>query len=354
MAADAPSAGRHGKGPRLRDRPWYPAARRALTILFFLAVLGLVANHARHVEWSAVGGALRAYSLGTLWPAIAFAAASHALYCGYDLIGRHETGHGLPARTVAGVGFTSDAFNLNLGSLVGGVALRYRLYARLGLNAEVTTRILALSVLTNWLGYFCVAGGLFLLAPPVMPPGWELGSEGLRWVGGGLLLASAAYLAVCFLSPRREWQLRGHALRLPSGRMALLQLAVSGANWMMIGAVLWVLLHHRIDYPSTLAVLLVAAVAGVIAHVPAGLGVLEGVFLALLSHRVPQGELLAALLAYRALYYLAPLGIALGLFLKFHAGEQGRAVEQTADRSTGRGERRAHARPSASAATGPG
>ncbi|MBC8058320.1 MAG: UPF0104 family protein, partial [Rhizobiales bacterium] len=41
---------------------------------------------------------------------------------------------------------------------------------------------------------------------------------------------------------------------------------------------------------------------------------LEAVFVALLAHRVPQGELLAALLAYRAIYYLAPLAIAALLF----------------------------------------
>lgn len=330
MASEAlappPPAGRQPTGRlRLRDRPWYPAAKRTVAALFLLLVLGLVVNHARHVEWRAVGEALRAYSPGTLALAAIFAAGSHVLYCGYDLIGRHETGHGLPVRKVLGVGFTSYAFNLNLGALVGGVALRYKLYARLGVGAETTTRILALSLITNWLGYFCLAGGLFLFAPPAMPPGWELGREGLRWVGAGLLLAAAVYLGACLFSRRREWTLRGHELRLPPARIALLQLAVSVTNWMLIGAVIWVLLQHRIDYPSTLGVLFVAAVAGVIAHVPAGLGVLEGVFIALLAHRVPQGDLLAALLAYRAIYYLAPLVLALGLFLKAHLRKQARA-----------------------------
>jgi len=51
-------------------------------------------------------------------------------------------------------------------------------------------------------------------------------------------------------------------------------------------------------------------VAGVITHVPGGLGVLEAVFIALLSHRVPQEKLLGALLAYRAIYYLLPLIVA--------------------------------------------
>ncbi|MBU2285377.1 MAG: UPF0104 family protein, partial [Gammaproteobacteria bacterium] len=32
-----------------------------------------------------------------------------------------------------------------------------------------------------------------------------------------------------------------------------------------------------------------------------------GVFVALLAYEIPQGQILAALLAYRALYYLLPL-----------------------------------------------
>jgi uncharacterized membrane protein YbhN (UPF0104 family) len=317
LTARREDAARTGR-PGPQGHRWYAVAKRALAILFLLAVIGLVANHARHIEWDAVGGALRAYAARTLLLAAGLAAASHALYCGYDLIGRHLTGHRLPTRTVVGVGFTCYAFNLNLGSLVGGVALRYRLYARLGLTAAVTTQILALSLLTNWVGYFCVAGTLFLLAPPLMPPGWELGSEGLRWVGAGLLGCAAAYVAVCFRAKRPDWRFRGHTLRLPTGRISILQILLSAANWMTIGAVVWVLLHQKIEYTGVLGVLLVAAVAGVIAHVPAGLGVLEAVFIALLSHRMPASEILAALLAYRALYYLAPLAPALAVFLKLN------------------------------------
>jgi len=311
---------RRTAGTRLRDRTWYPAAKRGLTILFFAAVLGLVANHARSVNWNSVWIALRAYSTGTLLLAAGFAAASHVLYCGYDLIGRHETGHRLPPSKVIGIGFTCYAFNLNLGSLVGGVALRYRLYASLGLRADVITRILALSVLTNWLGYFCVAGCVFLLAQVSVPTGWELGSEGLRWLGAALLLAAGSYVALCSLLKRRVWHFRGQVLRLPSGPMAALQLILAATNWMLIGGVVWVLLQYRVDYASVLGVLLIAAVAGVIAHIPAGLGVLEAVFIVLLSHRIPQTELLAALLAYRAIYYLLPLALALGLFVKLEVG----------------------------------
>ena len=67
------------------------------------------------------------------------------------------------------------------------------------------------------------------------------------------------------------------------------------------------------------SVLLLAAVAGVITHVPAGLGVLEAVFIALLSHKMPQAAILAALVAYRVIYYLAPLSIATMVYLVMEA-----------------------------------
>jgi uncharacterized membrane protein YbhN (UPF0104 family) len=82
-----------------------------------------------------------------------------------------------------------------------------------------------------------------------------------------------------------------------------------------MGGVVWLLLQQKVPYPEVVAVLLVGAVAGVITHVPAGLGVLETVFVALLSHRLPQGEILAALIGYRVLYYLAPLAIATVAYL---------------------------------------
>jgi uncharacterized membrane protein YbhN (UPF0104 family) len=127
------------------------------------------------------------------------------------------------------------------------------------------------------------------------------------------------YVLLCWRSKRREWQVRGRSVTLPTVRVAFLQLALSTLNWALIASVVYVLLQQRIDYPSVLAVLLMAAVAGVITHVPAGLGVLEAVFVALLAHRMPQGELIAALLCYRAIYYLAPLCVATLVFFTLDA-----------------------------------
>ncbi|HEY9065250.1 MAG TPA: UPF0104 family protein, partial [Burkholderiaceae bacterium] len=101
--------------------------KRALTIVFFSVVAWVLIDRARTLDWPAVFRAIHAYPMRTLALAAGLAAASHVVYCGYDLIGRHYTGHRLPARQVAAVGFVSYAFNLNLGSLVGAFAMRYRL-----------------------------------------------------------------------------------------------------------------------------------------------------------------------------------------------------------------------------------
>jgi uncharacterized membrane protein YbhN (UPF0104 family) len=293
----------------------WPVAKRGLTIAFFGLVAWLLFHQARAIEWDEVWATVLALPNGVLALGALLALASYTLYSTFDLFGRHLTGHPLGAGRVMLVTFISYAFNLNLGALVGGFAFRYRLYARLGLDNVVITRVLTMSMLTNWLGYIVLAGTVFLLRPLALPPDWKLGSEGLQVLGGVLLAVAATYLLACAVSTRRSWTLRGHEIALPSWRIAGLQLVMSCANWLLIASIVYVLLQQRIDYPAVLSVLLVAAVAGVITHVPAGIGVLEAVFVALLSHQVPKGELLGALLAYRAVYYLGPLIVATVTFL---------------------------------------
>jgi uncharacterized membrane protein YbhN (UPF0104 family) len=277
---------------------------------FFMLVAYLLVTQARTIEWEKVLATMRQRPLQSLLVAAAFAAGSHALYSSFDLLGRHLTGHRLSVPKVMITTFVSYAFNLNLGSLVGGVAFRYRLYSRHGLDADVITRVLFMSMLTNWLGYVFLAGLAFWWSPIAPPPDWKIDASGLDILGMALFAVAAAYVLICAFSRRRTWSVRGHELTLPSLRFSLLQLLMSSMNWLLIASAMYTLLDQRIAFTTVLSVLLVAAIAGVITHVPAGLGVLEAVFIALLSHQVPKSELLAALLTYRAIYYLVPLALA--------------------------------------------
>lgn len=331
MTAAAVTHGRPAK-VGITGKPWWPWLKRGATLVFLSLVAWLLVEQGRAIEWAQVFAAVRAYPPGVLLGAVALAALSFGLYSCFDLLGRHYTGHSLRARTVMLVTFISYALNLNLGSLIGGAAMRYRLYSRLGLQVGQITRVMTLSMLANWIGYLFLGGLVFGFYTPELPPGWKIGSGGLQILGFMLLAIAIAYLLLCAFSPRRSFSLRGHEVHLPSGRLALLQVAMGAANWLVMSTLIFLLLQQKIAFPAVAGVLLVAAVAGVIAHVPAGLGVLEAVFVALLSHDLPKHELLAALVVYRLVYYLVPLAIAAVLYLVTEA--RARQLAQAAPATT--------------------
>ncbi len=206
---------------------------------------------------------LRTIALGAVT-----AVAAHAAYISYDLLARRYTGHRLGMGRTAAVAGVCFAFNLNLGALVGGVALRYRLYGRFGLKASVITRILGFSLLTNWIGYSALAGAAFASGLVDLPDDAPISSAALRAFGVVLLLLAAAYLAACRWSRRRRWNVRGHTIELPRARMAAVQITASVTHWSLVATVLYVLLQGKVGFVTVLGALLLSSVAGVITHIP--------------------------------------------------------------------------------------
>ena len=235
---------------KLTDRTWWPWLRRAATTVFFGLVAWLLVSQARTIEWGRVLSSLQDYPLSASWGAVALAAASYALYSCFDLLGRHYTGHRLRAAAVMQLTFVSYAFNLNLGSLVGGIAFRYQLYSRLGLAMGTITRVISFSLLANWMGYLLLAGGVFSLQPPALPPSWKIDAFQLRLIGFALLALALAYLGACAFSRQRSFSLRGYDIELPSLRLAGLQLAMGAGNWLLMSGIVFVLLQQRIDFSA--------------------------------------------------------------------------------------------------------
>lgn len=289
--------------------------KRLTTIAFFILIPTLLYFQARNIDWEAVGQTLRDYPNTTLLIGAGIALVSYLVYCSFDLLSRYYTGHKLPVRQVIPVTFVCYAFNLNMGAFVGGVALRYRLYSRLGLDVPTITRVLTLSMITNWLGYIILAGGIFSLGLISLPQQWQMGTNGLRLTGIGLLIAAAAYLSACGLSKRRVWHWRGHEILLPPLRTALIQAGLGALNWSLMALLIYLLMPEEAFYPTILGILMISSIAGVITHIPAGLGVIEVVFITLLQHEFAKSDLLAALIAYRALYFIFPLAIACVIYL---------------------------------------
>lgn len=311
---------------KISHKAWRHCLKRGVTLLFFFLVPVLLFSMLRNVDWPEVFATLRGYNVLTLLSGLGLAAVSYSIFSSFDLLGKAYTGHALSIRYVMPLAFVCYAFNLNFGAWVGGIALRYRLYTQLGLSVGMVTRILSVSLITNWLGYMILAGTIFSLRWITFPENWQVGAVGLQMIGFGLLAASLLYLGACRFSKRRTLRWRYHVITLPSLRMALLQAGLGAVNWSLMAALIYLLLPEDIFYPSVLGILLVSSIAGVVTHIPAGLGVLEAVFIALLQHQVATSEILAALIVYRALYFLFPLAVASIIYLSLEKRSKNRKI----------------------------
>src|SRR3989344_3653400 len=79
----------------------------------------------------------------------ALALLSHFTYGSFDWVGRHCSGHRLARTTTLAIAMTSYPFTLNLGSLIGGVGVRYRLYDRRGVDPGTIGQVVGTSIVTN-------------------------------------------------------------------------------------------------------------------------------------------------------------------------------------------------------------
>ena len=298
-------------------RPWVRVARRIGFALFLVLVAVLLVRAAQAVAWQDVFDALRKLDRRTLALGIALSAASYLLYTGFELAARHYAGHHVPAPRVMAIAFVAYAFSLNIGALVGGAGFRLRMYAREGVPLARTTRVIGFCVTTNWIGYIVLAGALFAAGVIAPPPTLALPAvadgAGLRVLGIAMLLLAVAYLVACHATHGRVYHVRGHHFRFPSPRLALLQVAMATTNWALMGLVIACFLPQAGGL-AIIGTLLLSAVATAVLHIPAGIGVIETVFVAMLGHAAPVPAIIAALLAYRACYYLAPLVVATVLF----------------------------------------
>lgn len=299
-----------------KSHPRWRLVKKILTWLFFIAVIVLLVVYAKKVDWEEVWKVIRDYNRVALLSAVGLVVVSYLIYGCYDLLARSYCGHKLAKRQVMLVSFICYAFNLTLSTWVGGIGMRYRLYSRLGLSGSTITRIFSLSITTNWLGYILLAGIIFTVGVVELPDHWYIDQTTLRILGIGLLLIIAVYLWFCAFAKHRHMTIKGQKLVLPSWKFALAQMLISSVNWMVMGAIIWLLLGQSVNYFFVLGVLLVSSIAGVIVHIPAGIGVLEAVFIALLAgEHTSKGTIIAALLAYRVLYYFIPLLLALICYL---------------------------------------
>jgi phosphatidylglycerol lysyltransferase len=114
--------------------------------------------------------------------------------------------------------------------------------------------------------------------------------------------------------------LLGWRLALPTRGQAAAQVAVASLDLAAASGALYLLVPHAgmALYPVFFLAYTLAIIVALVSHVPGGVGIFEAVILAALPD-VDRGALMAALLAYRVIYYLLPLMLGV-LLIVLHEG----------------------------------
>jgi phosphatidylglycerol lysyltransferase len=246
---------------------------------------------------------------------------------GYDALAFRYVDNPLPYRRIGLASFVAYVFSHNVGlSFFGGSAVRYRMLSSWGVRADEIARIIAFALLTFWLG-FLLLGGLAHSAWPLNLdlPWVPLSSS--RPIGFALLGLLGAYLALVALR-RLPLRFRGFEIEIPGLRMTAAQLALSTLDWLLAASVLYTVLPSSpgLGFPTFAGAYLLAVVVGLVSHVPGGLGVFETAMVLLLRPYLPGDQVLASVVAYRIVYYLLPLAVAVVLFAGYEVHQRSERI----------------------------
>ncbi len=293
---------------------WWPRVRPwvlALAAIAFVAIIGS-ALHAllKEVRYADVMTAIRDTPASDMLLALVFTALSYLALTGYDASALRYAGAQVGRGTVLLTSYVAYALGntIGLGPLTGG-AVRMRLYAAAGVEPPKIARAIVFNAAAFGLGMSAFGAAGLLWAAPEVGPQLGLSANLLRGIALLVLVGLFAFLWLC--QRQRTLAVGRWSVALPPFRLALRQLVISAAELAASAAALWFLIPDgEIALPSFIAFYAIAVTAGILSHVPGGLGVFEAVILVACGPHVPTQSVVGALVLYRGLYYVLPLALA--------------------------------------------
>ena len=283
-----------------------------LALVAFAAAIWLLHRELKDHSWQEIFGAISALPRSHVALAMFLTAINYSILSGYDGLAVWYLRRPLhPSKIMLGA-FIGYAMSHNFTWLLGGTTTRLRLYSSWGFSTVDVVKLFALIGLAFWTGYCALAGIVFLTNPMPIPEELHSPLQDTFWLGPILLGMLGAYLFACALGKPivfRSWR-----IDFPPLRLAIMQGIVAACDILLLSAVMYVLMPPgvNVSYWRFVNVALLALAAALISHVPGGVGVLEVTVLELVPHDDPTA-IFGSLLAFRAIFYLLPLLIAVAM-----------------------------------------
>lgn len=307
-------------GPRLRLlRKKLPIDNFAPVIgaLIFVLVAWVIVHELRDLPIADVTAYLAGLPLTHIGVAVALTAMNFVVLSGYDALAMRYVDVDLSYRRVAFSAFIGYAFSQAIGNpLITGGGVRYRLYSSWGLSTEEIAKTVLFAGVSFWMGCFALGTFLFL-GQPVSLQALDLPVQP-SLIGIACLLPTVSYVGVTAFRDR-PIEIQGWSLAMPARWMVPAQISIAVVDLFVAATVLYILLPAgtEVSYLYLLGVFQIALIAGVVSHVPGGLGVFDGIILMMLGPFLDTSIVVGAILAFRVIFHILPLTLAALSYLTF-------------------------------------
>ncbi len=269
----------------------------------------------RDVQPDRVWAAIAAMPASNIALSIAFVAGAYFTITFYDFFSLRTIGaRQVPYRIAAMAAFTSFSIGHNLGATVfTGGAIRFRIYSAFGLTLVDVAKIAFVTGLTFWLGNAFVLGLGMTIAPEAasamdqLPP----------WINRSIGLAGLAIICgylIWLACDTRIVGVKRVSVTLPSAPLTFVQILIGVADLGLSAIGMYVLLpvNPPAEILPFVVIFVLATLLGFLSHTPGALGVFDAAILIALT-QYPKEDLLATLVVWRAIYYILPFSLALGV-----------------------------------------
>jgi phosphatidylglycerol lysyltransferase len=293
-------------------------------IVLLVGAVYVVQKEFRTLSVAEIRAAMAAIPASALWIAAGWTVLAYAVLAVYDKLGSIYAGHPVSWARSLLASFCGYSLAHNLGfAAVSGAAVRYRLYSAWGLTPLEIAKVVGFTSLTFGLGGLALGGLVLLVEPEVVP--W-FGTHLPHWALQLLAVPCWGVVIAYVILSRfvRHIRILGHEIDLPGPRMALVQTVLATVDVAVTAAIFYALLPpaEGLTFVRFVGIYLAAYAAGILAHVPGGLGVFDGAILLGLQPYLQPAQVVGALLVFRLYYYIVPLFVAGALFVGFELGQR--------------------------------
>lgn len=244
---------------------------------------------------------------------------NYLVMIGYDWIGLKYAGVHLPFRKVALASFVGDTLNNNLGlSAIVGSTIKFRFYSAWGVGSSSIARAIGFYTIGYWLGFSFLSSISFLYYFPQISYLGEWGRHIQLGVSVVLMLPVVLFVTMLFQNRIKKIDLGKFHIDIPSRGKGLGVVLIGIIDWTITGVMFYILMPQSVlsDVFKFISMYVISHIAGMASQVPGGLAVFESAAM-LMNQEHATVNIMASLLLFRLLFFIAPFIVGLAGFFSF-------------------------------------